>query len=395
MNVPKLRFKEFTDEWKKVELDKLYEFKNGLNGDRSLYGKGVELINVSDILNNTYITSKVINGKININENTLRKNSVEYGDILFQRSSETFLEIGTSNVYLDNKLVTFSGFVIRGKRKKDNINNPLFINYVLKSPTLRKKIIICGSGAQHYNIGQEDLKRITIFLPSIKEQKKIADMLELLDKKIELQTKKIEALKLFKKGLFDIQLKINGKESIMFDDFLDEVTEKSSIQNQYPVLSSTSKGLFLQSDYFNKQASSENNVGYKILKRNQLVLSPQNLWMGNININNIFDIGIVSPSYRIYNIDIKKMDLNYFNYWIKTPKALYSYLISSEQGASIVRRNLNIEMFNQISLKVPKLEKQHIIGNKIYQFNLKINFEEEKLKQLHKLKKALLQNMFV
>ena len=181
----------------------------------------------------------------------------------------------------------------------------------------------------------------------------------------------------------------------MFDDFLDEVTEKSSIQNQYPVLSSTSKGLFLQSDYFNKQASSENNVGYKILKRNQLVLSPQNLWMGNININNIFDIGIVSPSYRVYNIDIKKMDLNYFNYWIKTPKALYSYLISSEQGASIVRRNLNIEMFNQISIKVPILEKQHIIGNKIYQFDLRINLEEEKLKLLHKLKKGLMQNMFV
>ena len=239
------------------------------------------------------------------------------------------------------------------------------------------------------------IKEQSIPIPLLNEQLKIANFLNLLDKKIELQTKKIEALKLFKKGLFDIQLKINGKESIMFDDFLDEVTEKSSIQNQYPVLSSTSKGLFLQSDYFNKQASSENNVGYKILKRNQLVLSPQNLWMGNININNIFDIGIVSPSYRVYNIDIKKMDLNYFNYWIKTPKALYSYLISSEQGASIVRRNLNIEMFNQISLKVPKLEKQHIIGNKIYQFNLKINFEEEKLKQLHKLKKALLQNMLV
>ena len=181
----------------------------------------------------------------------------------------------------------------------------------------------------------------------------------------------------------------------MFDDFLDEVTEKSSIQNQYPVLSSTSKGLFLQSDYFNKQASSENNVGYKILKRNQLVLSPQNLWMGNININNIFDIGIVSPSYRVYNIDIKKMDLNYFNYWIKTPKALYSYLISSEQGASIVRRNLNIEMFNQISLKIPNLEKQHIIGNMIYQFDLKINLEEEKLKLLYKLKKGLMQKMFI
>ena len=223
MSVPKLRFKEFIDEWKKVELDKLYEFKNGLNGDRSLYGKGVELINVSDILNNTCITSKVINGKININEDTLRKNSVEYGDILFQRSSETFLEIGTSNVYLDNKLVTFSGFVIRGKRKKDNINNPLFINYELKSPALRKKIIICGSGAQHFNIGQEDLKRITIFLPSIKEQKKIADMLELLDKKIELQTKRIEVLKLFKlyiiQNIFNEE-KLNDFQSVTLEKIL-------------------------------------------------------------------------------------------------------------------------------------------------------------------------------
>ena len=395
MNVPKLRFKEFTDEWKKVELDKLYEFKNGLNGDKKLYGKGIELINVSDILNNTYITSKVIKGKININEDTLRKNSVEYGDILFQRSSETFLEVGTSSVYLDNKLVTFSGFVIRGKKKKDNINNPLFINYELKSPTLRKKIIICGAGAQHFNIGQDDLKRITIFLPPIKEQNKISDMLELLDKRIELQSKKVETLKLLKKGLFNDQIEKNVKMKIMFQDFLEEVTEKSTVQNQYPILSSTSKGLFLQADYVNKKTSSENNVGYKILKRNQLVLSPQNLWMGNININNRFNIGIVSPSYKVYNIDIKRIDLNYLNYWIKTPKALYSYLISSEQGASIVRRNLNIEMFNQISLKVPNLEKQHIIGKKIYQFNLKINLEEKKLERLHKLKKGLLQNMFI
>lgn len=205
----------------------------------------------------------------------------------------------------------------------------------------------------------------------------------------------ISVSSLFKKGLFDNQLEKNEKKLIMFDDFLDEITEKSIIQNQYPVLSSTSKGLYLQSEYFNIKASSENNIGYKILKRNQLVLSPQNLWMGNINVNNKFNIGMVSPSYKVYNIDIKKIDLNYFNYWIKTPKALYNYLISSEQGASIVRRNLNIEMFNQISLRVPELEKQHIIGDKIYQFNLKINLEKKKMEYLQKLKKWLLQNMFI
>ena len=52
-------------------------------------------------------------------------------------------------------------------------------------------------------------------------------------------------------------------------------------------------------------------------------------------------------------------------------------------------------MFNQISLKIPNLEKQHIIGNRIYQFYLKINLEEEKLKLLYKLKKGLMQKMFI
>ena len=390
MNVPKLRFKEFNDEWSTESLSKVVTFSKGNTLSKSdldesgpypciLYGELYTKYN--EVIRKIY-------SKTNRNENNIPKS--KKGDILMPSSGETPIDISTSScIQIDNVLL--GGDI--------NILRPIscdgrFLSYLINN-NKKTEIAKVAQGHSVVHLYNDNLKQVSINIPSIQEQKKISDMLELLDKKIELQTKKIEALKLFKKGLFDTQLKTNEKESIMFDDFLDEVTEKSSIQNQYPVLSSTSKGLFLQSDYFNKQASSENNVGYKILKRNQLVLSPQNLWMGNININNIFDIGIVSPSYRVYNIDIKKMDLNYFNYWIKTPKALYSYLISSEQGASIVRRNLNIEMFNQISLKVPKLEKQYIIGNKIYQFNLKINFEEEKLEQFHKLKKALLQNMFV
>ena len=142
MNVPKMRFPKYTNNWDEIKLDRLYSFKNGINGDRSLYGNGIKLISVSDILNNNFITQDVIKGNININEKTLMENSVEYGDVLFQRSSETFLEIGSSNVYLDNKIVTYGGFVIRGKKLTDNYNNPIFINYELKSPSTRKKIIL-------------------------------------------------------------------------------------------------------------------------------------------------------------------------------------------------------------------------------------------------------------
>ena len=379
MNVPKLRFKEFTDEWNYTCLSEISaEITYGMNSASTEFDGLNKYIRITDIDDETgnFKPSNLVS-PLNKPED---KFLVKKDDILFARTGAS-----TGKTYLynikDGKLY-FAGFLIKAHIVNHNSN---FIFQQTKLEKYKKWVKLTSMRSGQPGINSEEYGKCVFSITSLSEENKIAQFLSLLDKKIELQTKKIEALKLFKKGLFDIQLKINGKESIMFDNFLDEVTEKSSIQNQYPVLSSTSKGLFLQSDYFNKQASCENNVGYKILKRNQLVLSPQNLWMGNININNIFDIGIVSPSYRVYNIDIKKMDLNYFNYWIKTPKALYSYLISSEQGASIVRRNLNIEMFNQISLKIPNLEKQHIIGNRIYQFDLKINLEEEKLKLLYNM----------
>ena len=159
---------------------------------------------------NKHLTFRFLFWFQNFFEKTLHENSVEFGDILFQRSSETRKEIGMSNVYLDNKLSTFGGFVIRGKKNIDNKNNPSFINYLLRSQTVRKDIVFRGAGAQHYNIGQEDLKKVSINIPSLAEQNKITNILELLDKKIVLQTKKIEDLKLFKLYTENNLLNSNG-----------------------------------------------------------------------------------------------------------------------------------------------------------------------------------------
>ena len=394
MNVPKLRFKEFTDEWKKVELDKLYEFKNGLNGDRSLYGKGVELINVSDILNNTYITSKVINGKININEDTLRKNSVEYGDILFQRSSETFLEIGTSNVYLDNKLVTFSGFVIRGKRKKDNINNPLFINYVLKSPTLRKKIIICGSGAQHYNIGQEDLKRITIFLPSIKEQKKIADMLELLDKKIELQTKKIEALKLFKlsitQNIFN-EKKLNDFQSVTLEKILkpgSKIPVKNTSEYEKMTVKLNFKGL---AKLEIKKEMADTRPFY-VRNENEIIIGKQNYFNGSIaKVTKDFK-GCICYNAIMSFTTINGVNVDYVLYYLSQKNYINRRkFLANGTG----QKELSEKEFLKFVIKLPSTQIQNDISKKISCVSNLLLLENKKLTTLNNLKKGLLQNLFI
>ena len=202
------------------------------------------------------------------------------------------------------------------------------------------------------------------------------------------------SLKKYKRGLFSTLFDNKQSPEYKLKNILDEVNEKSKINNEYNILSSTKNGLYLQEEYFNKQAASENTVGYKILRKGQIVFSPQNLWMGNINYNSSFDIGIVSPSYKIYNI---KQNFNpvFIGELLKTPYALKEYHIASEQGASIVRRNLNIEMFNEIKFNIPNIEIQNHYAQIINAYKNLLNSQEQNLKILLNYKQGLLQQMFI
>lgn len=183
-----------------LKLGKLFEFKNGLNSDKAKYGSGEKFINVLDIINNSFITYENIIGSVEVTETEFEKNEVTYGDILFQRSSETREEVGQTNVYLDRERnAVFGGFVIRGKKKVDY--DPMFINYLLGTWLARKEITTKSGGSTRYNVGQETLRNVTIFTTSIPEQQKIAGFLSLVDKKIQQLTRKKELLEQYKKGV--------------------------------------------------------------------------------------------------------------------------------------------------------------------------------------------------
>ncbi len=198
-NVPHLRFSEFQGEWEKHGLSEYLDFKNGLNPDSKRFGKGIKFISVMDILNNLVITYDCIRASVQATDAEISSFSVENGDILFQRSSETLEDVGRANVYIDDRVAVFGGFVIRGKKKANY--NPLFFRYLLSSPYARKRIIPMGAGAQHFNIGQEGLSKVLLNFPSIEEQTKIASLLHLLDERIATQSKLIEKLESLIKGL--------------------------------------------------------------------------------------------------------------------------------------------------------------------------------------------------
>lgn len=178
-------------------------------------------------------------------------------------------------------------------------------------------------------------------------------------------------------------------------EILKEKNEKSKINNEYQVLPSTKDWIYLQSEYFNREIASSDNTGYKILRINQLVFSPQNLWLWNINLNKKFNIWIVSPSYKIFKINENKCLSNYINYILKTNRMLYEYIQASEQWASVVRRNLDIENFKAIKINLPSLPEQEKIADFLSSIDEKIEKVSEELGKIEEFKKGLLQGMFV
>ena len=237
LNVPHLRFPEFHGEWEEHGLSEYLDFKNGLNPDSKRFGKGIKFISVMDILNNPVITYDCIRASVQATDAEMSSFSVENGDILFQRSSETLEDVGRANVYIDDKVAVFGGFVIRGKKKANY--NPLFFRYLLSSPYARKRIIPMGAGAQHFNIGQEGLSKVLLNFPSIEEQTKIASLLHLLDERIATQSKLIEKLESLIKGIVQ-KIVRNNKPNVRLAECLEcksLTLQESEVceQGTYPV----------------------------------------------------------------------------------------------------------------------------------------------------------------
>ncbi len=201
---PKLRFPEFRDmgDWEGYHLIDLAidGLSNGVLNDPNKVGNGYKLINVLDMYSDTSIDESTLS-LVGISEAEFKKNKVEFGDVLFTRSSLVKAGIAQSNIYLGySEDVTFDGHLIRLRSNK-NILIPVFLHYALKTEFVRSQLAAKGKTATMTTIGQTDVASTKAYIPLIKEQQKIADCLASLDALITTQTEKINVLKTHKKGL--------------------------------------------------------------------------------------------------------------------------------------------------------------------------------------------------
>ncbi len=117
---------------------------------------------------------------------------------------------------MDNRTAVYGGFVIRGRKIGDY--NPLFFKYLLSTPLARKRTCRMGAGAQHFNIGQGGLSKISLCFPLMEEQNKIARLLSLIDERIATQNKIIDKLQSLIKGLRVCCMQRNGSNNVYLSE---------------------------------------------------------------------------------------------------------------------------------------------------------------------------------
>ena len=377
LNVPHLRFPEFEGEWEKHRLSEYLDFKNGLNPDSKRFGKGIKFISVIDILNNPVITYDCIRASVQATDAEISSFSVENGDILFQRSSETLEDVGRANVYIDDKVAVFGGFVIRGKKKANY--DPLFFRYLLSSPYARKRIIPMGAGAQHFNIGQEGLSKVLLNFPSIEEQTKIASLLHLLDERIATQSKLIEELESLIKGIAQhcIRELINGWEYVRLSDICKITTGKldanAQVENgQYPFFTCAEQPFNIDRYAFNTEA---------------LLISGNGANLGYIN----YYKGKFNAYQRTYVLDHFFVNIQYVKWALKV---LLPKRIAIEKSSSNTPY-IVLSTLADLKIPIPNNSKQNHIANLMQSFERKLSNQLALNDLYNKQKQYMLRRMFI
>ena len=203
-NVPRLRFVGYTDEWKNVKIADIATIVGGGTPDTTIseYWDGdIQWFTPSEIGKSKYIAKSdrtITNeGLINSSAKILPKGTI----LLSTRAT-----IGECSI-ANQECCTNQGF--QSIIAKNNTTNE-FQYYLIQ--TKKKDLIRNACGSTFLEISANEVRKIRCNIPNIEEQRKIADFLSLLDKRIETQNKIIEDLKKLKVAIRDKQLNIIRKQ---------------------------------------------------------------------------------------------------------------------------------------------------------------------------------------
>ncbi len=163
-------------------VGELFEVKNGLNKEKSAFGKGTPIVNFTDVFNNRWLNKDSFKGLVEVSQEEINRYKVNKGDVFFTRTSETKEEIGMASTVIDDiPNCVFSGFVLRARPTTDLLL-PKFCAYYFSTNKVRDTIIRYASFTTRATTTGPKLSKIMVPILSKEKQQEIVDKLDKLDK---------------------------------------------------------------------------------------------------------------------------------------------------------------------------------------------------------------------
>ena len=364
MLVPKLRFKEFNKEYKKYKIRDTLKVKSGkdqkliecINGKYPILGTGGQIGTTNSFLYDK--PSVLIGRKGTINKPQYMTTPFWTVDTLFYTDIKE--EFNTKYIFY-----TFQN--INWKKYDESTGVP--------------------------SLSCKTIEEILYYIPNKDEQDKISAFITLLDKKIELQNQKIEALKIYKKGLIQKMYQKNYNNKIKMEKILIQKSIRNTNDENYNVYSVSNKdGFILQTEQFKDRiVASEDTKNYKVVEKDDFAYNPARINVGSIARMKKDTKGIISPMYICFKCNEKILP-EYLEYFFESSK--FTYEMNKRLEGS-VRMCLSYESMLNIPIELPNKNEQEEISKMLNNLSDKIKLEEEKWIKLKKLKKGLLQKMFI
>ncbi len=190
--------------WRIVELNSVLNTdgtRNGIYKSKTFHGKGVKMINMGELFANPRLKNIPMR-RVDLSEEELKRFNIKIGDLLFARRSLTAKGAGKCSIVLEvNEPTTFESSIIR-VRPNSELADSLFLYYLFSSQfgyytmnSILRQVAVSG-------ITGTDLAKVKIPLPPISEQHAIAQVLNILDNKIDLNHKMNATLEKIGQALF-------------------------------------------------------------------------------------------------------------------------------------------------------------------------------------------------
>ena len=374
--VPKLRFPGFTEDWEQRKAD--YIFK-------SVTDKGYPELPVLSASQELGMVYREQNG-IDIQHN--KKNEASYKRVLPGQFVIHLRSFQGGFAYSEVEGITSPAYTVMSF-KNSNEQYGLFWKHIFKSEIFIKRLETITYGIRDgRSISFSDFKSLILQYPSFSEQKMIGDSIAIIERGITLHQRKLEHLNLKKKALLQKLFPKNGErypelrfpgftdawEQRKFKDLFIERREKTIRENEETLLSCAITGIYLNAELFSHFRGSS-TIGYLKIKKYDLILSAQNLHLGNANINLSFDKGMISPAYKVF--ELNSIDPYFINAWVKKDSTKNFFLKATTEGASQCRKNIEWDVLLNQEIPVPNKLEQRTIGRFINNIDMIITLHQQ------------------